>query len=374
MAAFAVTAAVLNVEMDTFLPQSSWLVRMPLVAVFAAQLAKFRGVVLIMSGDPDGGQHATYFFWLYTGLAGMQGLLALWAIFLACPHKQNLELPWGSLVTGYEVRSPLVVSAPGSSTSCNVVLSWPACVQELPSSDLAVPMGWEQETCPEEKANVLSILTFSWLSPLMRKGYEQPLDFRDIWHVAPPDTVDAVHGTFEQHWQKQQTSRASPAVAVVSTSASLLMPRLVCNTCPICFLAAGRPRLFTAAWQTAAHLFLAALPFKLLNDASQFVAPVFINLLLASISGGDPVSHSYGLAGIMFLGLVAGSVCENQYWQRSMRAGFRLRAALVAAVYRCDAASSAGSPPGACVFLRQKDWMASLHVEQQPPLDQSAQH
>ena len=85
-----------------------------------------------------------------------------------------------------------------------------------------------------------------------------------------------------------------------------------------------------------ARLFLTATPFKALNDASQFVGPISINLLLTSIGRNDPALLSYSYAALMFAGLVLGSACEAQYWQRAMRAGFRLRAALIASVYRCD--------------------------------------
>eukprot|EP00955_Chlamydomonas_euryale_P046816 353511-Chlamydomonas_euryale.AAC.6 len=40
------------------------------------------------------------------------------------------------------------------------------------------------------------------------------------------------------------------------------------------------PSLPAACWATVRGLFLAALPFKLVNDAAQFVGPVFLNLLL----------------------------------------------------------------------------------------------
>ena len=85
-----------------------------------------------------------------------------------------------------------------------------------------------------------------------------------------------------------------------------------------------------------------AAPFKILNDASQFVAPVFLNLLLSAIAAGAPVLHSYMLAVAMFVGLILGTICECQYWQRTMRAGFQLRAVLIAEVYRCV---SALTPP-----------------------------
>lgn len=41
--------------------------------------------------------------------------------------------------------------------------------------------------CPEWGAGVVSSLTFSWLSPLIRKGYKAPLQDKDIWTLPPTD-------------------------------------------------------------------------------------------------------------------------------------------------------------------------------------------
>jgi hypothetical protein len=143
--------------------------------------------------------------------------------------------------------------------------------------------------------------------------------------------------------------------------------------------------LFAACASTVGPLFLAALPFKLLNDASQFVGPVILNRLLtvvagqaakggnlaaASVSvaaaasssmfnataaavpsaaaaavGGDdwtqwlqwleaPLSNGYCLAFLLFFGTTFGVLADNQHFQRVMRAGFRLKAVVTAEVYR----------------------------------------
>jgi hypothetical protein len=111
-----------------------------------------------------------------------------------------------------------------------------------------------------------------------------------------------------------------------------------------CHTHAGKRSLFAASCKTGAWQFITATPFKAANDASQFVGPVFLNFLLGSISRGDPPGQSYAYAVGMFAGFVLGSVAEAQYWQLTMRAGFRLRAALIAAVYQC--ARSALALPG----------------------------
>lgn len=47
-----------------------------------------------------------------------------------------------------------------------------------------------------------------------------------------------------------------------------------------------------------------------------------------------PWEDGYLLAALLFVGMLAGILCDNQHFQRVMRAGFRLKAVLTAAVYR----------------------------------------
>ncbi|KAJ6333090.1 hypothetical protein OIU77_009035 [Salix suchowensis] len=86
------------------------------------------------------------------------------------------------------------------------------------------------------------------------------------------------------------------------------------------------------------------------NDASQFVGPLILNQLLKSMQEGDPAWIGYVYAFSIFAGVVInknseslikgilmqvfGVLCEAQYFQNVMRVGFRLRATLVAAVFR----------------------------------------
>ena len=37
--------------------------------------------------------------------------------------------------------------------------------------------------CPEANANIFGRLTFSWMTPLMRLGYREPLIMDDLWYV-----------------------------------------------------------------------------------------------------------------------------------------------------------------------------------------------
>lgn len=73
-----------------------------------------------------------------------------------------------------------------------------------------------------------------------------------------------------------------------------------------------------ACWRTTRGLIGGAIPFKLVNDAAQFVAPTSINLLL---NLGNAPAKGYLLAFAMWLGLELGTLCDNQHFQRTMRAG-----------------------------------------------------
>ena len=76
-----------------------------------------------------------------------------------------------------------------------------------------------------------------------------------------------------------------------------------------------------AIWKVTWHLFVGALPFKLINDAATFVGPIFLNLLLGVVSAGQSSTLGYSYAAAMFVGLVIGTLCDNQHFQRVMRAG-----------------------------------------------------
>jgi hypothetical protein len=75
--------------------------------------------------------------------------------------------------------------------------------QELPSAGMTVSIHSSMQVFPEYKSNIFSRLTFSWIAPLLKKGYKRPLEIGDMWELPPPDKVSHVGAQFEQHWQQQ---------------------------------------------------------------------------------------------------------------------------------------------------------------------------
>ncbi|KAJ5681964.1 uncharacterized protein N7477_001904 [Penicillium maclennaniae] len=54
------------------------------------------------------------------------------------------------------------------------------------------PVPEERAPSREYGASFFSIVTFQWMSPLMRVGYLRPLDLQDVWTVNPNRTVDVL--------------------------------------------------------------------------------------------------------------------------------------------------------------------------------------
>lgn len=63
---------------------------------------------------------------------------------------------------------------------------------------------WEQKPCPRLRANIFEVLTFSWMTPMMKEGFNKYLTEEDLWSLPPDDTAEALGSTLEKHWVKRK--------------------------------------------------------------------------------------------------------------------------------------------------------------------------
>ncbi|KAK4782038.1 hypothetical protein SAY86_016140 [Trapa natans] len=160
----------------------------------------------------------------------------------------------------------------------------------------------EKQVCPERHVNILSKIYFSWMTPLMRKGYKNPITEKDVWELDTWDQTDTLIKTFHDAWV-EETKRP-------------------------------RPWLLRALNNSLGRRFWLGGCFKIGYDLSQFAGPMLLNHLLKSMQQGDPAWIGYFYAFSIFIGVSVGVLCEAQYFQNAMRVGFRLRSTLVAAIFR----------------------------------------
>lgn len=164
-----------------------------------------------------------------------------------------------------------------------------------------------ENASPFDQANVFSKLSFSWMAPLMRKGYYQFLTERDLPFLPRELRSSATSAEFYKYWHNQAN------------------PSLVLAICK----AFGTPFLLGGA-------------FKGMQDMLAFVQPQLLRMLIVFVNDyseakkeGDliPLTKGFMIAGAMFLVSVTQTACLHQYFQRVFDLGMRIKSSLTTVVY-----------------------------------------
>ncbi|KAJ8592180.1 P-loop containing nucleoside triphosphate hydrolase protein [Rhizopogon salebrosus TDB-379] len=162
---------------------------------------------------------------------------------------------------------------------------------------------------PIVTANVYSVWSFAWLTPLMKKGSKKFITENDLPALLPRDESEKLG----QDLQSSLEKHSSLWVAL--------------------FLSYGGPYLGAAA-------------LKILQDSLAFLQPQLLRWLLAYISNyqstkgaahllvGPSPLEGYAVAIIMFVASMTQTVILHQYFQTCFETGMRVRAGLVTAIYK----------------------------------------
>ncbi|KAK3375086.1 ABC transporter type 1, transmembrane domain-containing protein [Podospora didyma] len=167
----------------------------------------------------------------------------------------------------------------------------------------------EDGECPVEYATVFSLLTFSWMTPLMKYGYSQFLTEEDLWGLAKKDTTKSTGGTFQESWTYELEHRKHPSLWVAM------------------FRSFGSPYMLAAV-------------FKIVNDLAQFSQPQLLRLLITFVDSyrdgqePQPVVKGAAIALAMFAVAFLQTTMIHQYFQLTFVTGMRIKGGLTSAIYR----------------------------------------
>ena len=167
-------------------------------------------------------------------------------------------------------------------------------------------LGAEDE-CPMEYADVFSILTFGWMTPMMKFGYKNFLTQDDLWNLRQRDTTKATGDLLQQAWDLELEKK--------------------------------KPSLWIAMGRAFGGPYLRGAMIKTISDALAFVQPQLLRLLITFVesyrNGNEPQPAIRGVA--IALAMFATSVCQtaalHQYFQRAFETGMRVKASLTAMIY-----------------------------------------
>ncbi|OBT92685.1 hypothetical protein VE01_09685 [Pseudogymnoascus verrucosus] len=165
----------------------------------------------------------------------------------------------------------------------------------------------DEDECPVEYATVFSILTFGWMTPLMRYGYKEYLTEDDLWNLAKRDTTKSTGSSFEKSWNYELKHRKNPS-------------------------------LWMAMFHSFSGPYFRGSIFKIVSDSLAFVQPQLLRLLIVYVgsyktSTPQPVIKGVAIALGMFAVSIGQTLALHQYFQRSFETGMRIKTALTAKIY-----------------------------------------
>ncbi|CAG2055590.1 unnamed protein product [Timema podura] len=157
--------------------------------------------------------------------------------------------------------------------------------------------------CPELGASFLSRLFFSWLDPLVWKGYRNPLKSADLWSLNPEDTSEEIVPVFNKHWEatKLRENKQKMSMIVVKQMGVKKEISVVFTLCK----AFGPTFLFGAL-------------LKIVNDLLLFVNPQLLKFIIQFVTSDEPLWKGYLYAVLMLATASVQTLIQAQYFNRAL--------------------------------------------------------
>ncbi|XVF03647.1 hypothetical protein REPUB_Repub05bG0011100 [Reevesia pubescens] len=160
---------------------------------------------------------------------------------------------------------------------------------------------------PYSNAGIFSILTFSWMGPLIAAGNKKTLDLDDVPQL---DSDDSVVGAFPKFRNRLE--------AVDSEGSGVTTFKLV-------------KALFFSAWKDI----LSTALFAFLYNVASYVGPYLIDDFVQYLNGqGKFKSEGYLLVMTFFVGKLVECTSQRRCFFKLQQVGLRMRAVLVAMIYK----------------------------------------
>lgn len=201
-------------------------------------------------------------------------------------------------VTGIEVDSdPLCMQDPLLSEGAEEEEGERQVEREVPGCETVTPFSY---------AGLFSIITLSWMNPLLRVGAKRPLEMDDIPKLA-------------------KTDRAKTSYKIVMSELEKMKSENPCR----------QPNLVLVILQSFKREVALNAVFVLLSTLSTYVGPYLISYFVAYLSGETLFQYEgYVLALIFLLSKVSETLFTRQWYVRVDVMGMHVKSALTAMVYR----------------------------------------
>ncbi|EPS34615.1 hypothetical protein PDE_09579 [Penicillium oxalicum 114-2] len=176
----------------------------------------------------------------------------------------------------------------------------------IPKKQSAYDALGDEDECPYNYADIFSVLTFGWMTPMMKFGYKNYLTQDDLWNLRRRDTTRVTLDDLNTAW-KEELEKKSPSLWLAL------------------FKAFGGPYMRGAIIKSG-------------SDILAFVQPQLLRYLITFIDSyrtptPQPVIRGVAIALAMFVVSVCQTSCLHQYFQRAFDTGMRVKSSLTALIY-----------------------------------------
>ncbi|KAJ2802087.1 hypothetical protein H4R20_003417, partial [Coemansia guatemalensis] len=159
----------------------------------------------------------------------------------------------------------------------------------------------------EERANVFSQYTYTWVGSLLKKGYHKQLQMEDVWKLNGLYRPDVVNARFQRNWQKE--------------------------------LSSSKPSLFRATIRTYWKFWALAAMQNVVRMTVSYIRVITISRLIGFAAAygteqGDPIEYGYFYAVVLFVMSIEQNVAFRLHWTHAQSVKTLVRTSYMTAIYQ----------------------------------------
>ncbi|KAI3966073.1 hypothetical protein MKW92_040610, partial [Papaver armeniacum] len=175
-----------------------------------------------------------------------------------------------------------------------------------------------ENASPFSTASFFSLLTFSWISPLLGVGYRKTLDMEDVPELDIGDSVNGVYPTFRNKFQSYCAGSELKTFKLVKA-------------------------VIYSVWREVAVTALLAIIYTF----ASYVGPYLIDTFVQYLNGNQDFNHEgYVLVSVFFVAKLVECLAQRHWFFMMQQVGVRVKAALVGTIYRKGLTLSSQSRQG----------------------------
>ncbi|KAG1668011.1 Multidrug resistance-associated protein 1 [Nymphon striatum] len=182
--------------------------------------------------------------------------------------------------------------------------------------------------CPEDNCSIVSKLSFSWLNPLMRKGYERSLTREDLWCLVPNRQCKKVSERFESYWEH------TPNFQRINEKMNVIFYSLSVFNVFLCVFSISRPHVIFSLLKTFWLQLLFGAILKLASTILMTASPKILSWIIQYMASDGALYVGVYYACMLFAVMELSTLFHQHHCYQMYSVAFGCRSSLICAIYK----------------------------------------